>query len=976
MKKTLFILALSLLLSMMGATVLLTDDFTGSVGTSLTANGWTAHSGAGSTPMSIASPGLTYSGYSGSGIGNATSSSGTGEDVNKSFTSTNSGSVYYSFMLNTAITTTSTSSPYSIHLISSGTSFFGKFHVVLQSGVVKFGLSKTSNTPTYDSGNYAVNTTYLIVLKYTFNTGSTTDDQVSMWINPNLGGSEPTANVTVTEATTDATVLTAIAIRQWNAGCLTRFDGFIVGTAWSDIAGASLANEPTAQPTNLQFSNVTSTSFDVAFTAANPTADNYLAVRRAGSYPTSDPVDGTGYTAGGTLGDGTIAYAGSTPSFSESSLNPGTTYYYEIYSYNGTGASANYLVTSPLAGSQATQSGVVVPTVTTTSISAITATTASGGGNVTADGGGTVSARGVCWNTTGTPDIINDSYTTDGSGTGSFTSSLTSLTENTPYYVRAYATNSAGTGYGDVVQFTTLKAEPTNHVTSFTVGTETTYTVPLTWTDSAKTTPDGYIIKGSDVGYSSIADPVDGVSESWSLLVYTVAQGTQTYTFTNLNPSTTYYFKIYPYTNSGANIDYKTDTPVPETTGTTEPLPGDLLSPGDLAVIAYEGDSPDFFAVVFLVDVAADTEVHFTDNGWNDQGALNTSEGTLTWTAPAGGITAGTVVQFTGDTWSVDIGSLNTSGSFNLATGGDQILAYQGSSSDPSFLYALSNMTWVTSSTITSNTTYLPTGLTDGSTAMDFSTENDNGYYNVVPFNGTQAEALASIADETNWTLSNSTLNGTWPAWEFDDEPTNPVELSSFTATISAENNITLAWVTQTETGMQGYYVHRSASNQISGAQMVSPLIPSANSSQMQTYVFEDTDVFETGTYYYWLQANDMDGTVGFHGPVSVFYNATGDNPTPEIPLVTELKSVYPNPFNPLAFIPFSLAQDSNVSFKIYNARGQIVKHYELGTKAAGNYRITWDGTDYHGDTLSNGVYQIVMTAGSQVYQTKTTLLK
>jgi hypothetical protein len=209
-----------------------------------------------------------------------------------------------------------------------------------------------------------------------------------------------------------------------------------------------------------------------------------------------------------------------------------------------------------------------------------------------------------------------------------------------------------------------------------------------------------------------------------------------------------------------------------------------------------------------------------------------------------------------------------------------------------------------------------------------------------------------------------------------DEEDVNPVELASFTATISAQNYITLTWVTQTETGMRGYYIYRDTDSNFAGAQIVSPLIPSANSSQMQTYMFEDTKVFETGTYFYWLQTNDMDGTVGFHGPVSVFFNALGDNPTPEIPLVTELKSVYPNPFNPVVFIPFSLAKDSNVSFKIYDARGQIVKHFELGSKAAGNYRITWDGTDYNGAALSNGVYQIVMSAGSQVYQTKTTLLK
>ncbi len=209
-----------------------------------------------------------------------------------------------------------------------------------------------------------------------------------------------------------------------------------------------------------------------------------------------------------------------------------------------------------------------------------------------------------------------------------------------------------------------------------------------------------------------------------------------------------------------------------------------------------------------------------------------------------------------------------------------------------------------------------------------------------------------------------------------EDLPTLPVQLSSFTATISADNHITLIWVTQSETGMQGYYVYRANSKQISDTEIVSPMIAATNSSQQQTYAYTDRDITETGTYYYWLQTNDLDGTVNFHGPVSMFYNASGDNPTPEIPLVTELKSVYPNPFNPLAFIPFSLARESTVSFKIYNTRGQIVKNYDLGSKASGNYRITWDGTDYKGQTLANGVFYIIMNAGTQVYQTKAVLLK
>jgi gingipain R len=97
----------------------------------------------------------------------------------------------------------------------------------------------------------------------------------------------------------------------------------------------------------------------------------------------------------------------------------------------------------------------VAPTVTTTAVSNIDKTTATGGGNVTADGGATVTARGICWSTSQNP-TVSDSHTTDGTGTGSFTSAMTGLTASTTYYVRAYATNSAGTTYGEEVSFTTL----------------------------------------------------------------------------------------------------------------------------------------------------------------------------------------------------------------------------------------------------------------------------------------------------------------------------------------------------------------------------------------------------------------------------------------------------------------------------------------------------------------------------------------
>ena len=93
-------------------------------------------------------------------------------------------------------------------------------------------------------------------------------------------------------------------------------------------------------------------------------------------------------------------------------------------------------------------------TITTTAATSITGSTAVSGGNVSNDGGTLVTQRGVCYSTSPSPTTANTTIIS-GSGTGSFTSNLTSLTASTTYYVRAYATNSAGTAYGNEVSFTT-----------------------------------------------------------------------------------------------------------------------------------------------------------------------------------------------------------------------------------------------------------------------------------------------------------------------------------------------------------------------------------------------------------------------------------------------------------------------------------------------------------------------------------------
>jgi hypothetical protein len=104
-----------------------------------------------------------------------------------------------------------------------------------------------------------------------------------------------------------------------------------------------------------------------------------------------------------------------------------------------------------------------LPELETLPVTNITSTAAQSGGNVTIDGGAAITARGVVWSTSPNPTISNNQgYTTNGSGTGSFTSNLAGLAAGTPYYVRAYAKNISGTGYGQQESFTTTNGTGDN----------------------------------------------------------------------------------------------------------------------------------------------------------------------------------------------------------------------------------------------------------------------------------------------------------------------------------------------------------------------------------------------------------------------------------------------------------------------------------------------------------------------------------
>lgn len=170
------------------------------------------------------------------------------------------------------------------------------------------------------------------------------------------------------------------------------------------------------------------------------------------------------------------------------------------------------------------------------------------------------------------------------------------------------------------------------------------------------------------------------------------------------------------------------------------------LSVGDIALVGFGADTGvKSFAFVLLVDVEEGTEIVFTDNGWLAAGGFRTGEGVVTYTVPAGGLTKGAVITITGLT-----------GSLNPSTSGDQITAFQGTLVSPTILFSVDfadgNAAYAADAT-NSNTSAVPTGLTFGDTALAFG--GDNAAY-TGPTTGTQAEILAAIADEDNWTQSDT----------------------------------------------------------------------------------------------------------------------------------------------------------------------------------------------------------------------------
>ena len=308
---------------------------------------------------------------------------------------------------------------------------------------------------------------------------------------------------------------------------------------------------PSAQPTSLTFSSITSTGLIGSFTAASSAPSGYLVVQSTSSTLSSNPVDGTTYAVNASLGGGTVVQSGTNVTFTQSGLTANTTYYYFIFSFNsGCTGGPVYLTNSVLIGNGTTcLSTPATPTASSISNSSFTV----GGYSVTGATGYTID---ISTNSVFTAPISGSPFSTTNT-----TLPLSGLLAGNTYYVRVTATGAACNSAfsGTLTQLLVCDA-PSIIGISASPSAQTLTTISGSFT-SATTAPTGYIVVRSLSSTQPVtpaaatALPTVGNTSTFGSGNYVEFINTVngSWTSISLTPNTTYYYYIFTYNNTSCS---------------------------------------------------------------------------------------------------------------------------------------------------------------------------------------------------------------------------------------------------------------------------------------------------------------------------------------------------------------------------------------------------------------------------------------
>lgn len=371
----------------------------------------------------------------------------------------------------------------------------------------------------------------------------------------------------------------------------------------------TLAIEPTTQPSNLTFNSFTQTSFNASFSAASGAPAGYLVLRKTSSAPTGTPADGTAYTIGSPIGDGVVVSTGPSTSFFQTGLVAGTTYFYQVFSYNGSGQSLNYRITSPLSNSAIT----IPPTPT-----AIAPTGISNSG-FAANWNSSTSATGYRLDVSLASDNFSTFVTGYNNRTVTGTSEpVTGLNPNTTYKYRVRSVNASGTS-GNSNEISQITVTTSAVAIAATFPSQTGFTA--NWNTVAGAI--GYKLDVSDnLGFSTF---VTGFSNKDVVTTNSPVTG--------LSSGITYHYRVRSYNSAGTSLDSNT---ISQITIPANPVAGSATQPEQTQFRANW--SAVTGATSYRLDVSSDGFTSFV-TGFNDKIVTTTTE-------PVTGLNPGETYQY------------------------------------------------------------------------------------------------------------------------------------------------------------------------------------------------------------------------------------------------------------------------------------------------------------------------------------------